>query len=61
MQWQVVGTDPDFTHNAPVDASGNAPEPFAQGKVVKVRTLVSNSVAAQTTAPRTIALGPAIV
>ena len=61
VQWQVLGVDPDFTHTAPLDASGNALGPFGQGKVVRVRTLVGNSVATQTTAPRTITLGRPIV
>ena len=61
VQWQIVGTDADFTHSAPLDASGNALGPFAVGTVVNLRTLVSNSVGTQTTAPRTITLGPPIV
>ena len=57
IQWQVVGTDADFIHTAPLDASGNALGPFTTGQVVKVRTLVSNSAATRTTAPRTITIG----
>lgn len=61
VQWQVVGTDADFTHTAPLDASGNALGPFTTGQVVKVRTLVSNSAATRTTAPRTITIGVPIL
>ena len=61
VQWQVVGEDADFTHTAPLDASGNALGPFAVGKVVKVRTLVSNSAGSRTTAPRTVTIAAPIV
>ena len=61
VQWQVVGTDADFTNTAPLDASGNALGPFPVGKVVKVRTLVSNSAGTRTTAPRTFTVQEPIV
>ncbi len=60
VQWQVVGTDVDFANTAPLDASGNALGPFEVGKVVKIRTLVANSVATRTTAPRTITIAEPI-
>jgi hypothetical protein len=60
VQWQVVGTDADFTNTSPLDPSGNALGPFEVGQVVKIRTLVSNSVATRTTAPRTITLAEPI-
>ena len=44
-----------------MDASGNALGPFPEGKVVKVRTLVSNSAGSRTTAPRTITIAAPIV
>ena len=56
VQFMVVGTDADFAHTAPLDASGNALGPFATGAVVKIRTLVSNSAGTRTTAPRTITI-----
>ena len=56
VKWQVVGTDAEFTHSAPLDASGNALGPFPVGKVVKVITEVSNSAATRTTAVRTITM-----
>ena len=61
IQWQVVGVDAAFTHSAPLDPSGNALGPFAQGQVVKIITEVSNSSATRTTAPRTITLGEPVV
>lgn len=63
VQWEVEGTDPagTFPHTAPLDASGNAVGPFAVGKVVRLRTMVSNSAGSRTTAPRTITVEEAIV
>ena len=61
VKWQVVGVDTEFTHSAPWDASGNALGPFTVGKVVRIITEVSNSVATRTTSPRTITIGPPIV
>ena len=52
----VEGVDEDFTHTAPLDASGNALGPFTQGQVVKVRTNVSNSTGARTSPVRTITI-----
>ncbi len=43
IEWMVAGTDPDFTNSATVDPSGNTLGPFAVGKVVSVRTRVTNS------------------
>jgi hypothetical protein len=60
VQWKVDGVDEDFTHTAPLDASGNALGPFEVGKVVHLRTLVSNSAGSRTTAPRTITIAEAI-
>lgn len=60
VQWQVVGTDADFAHTSPLDPSGNALGPFTVGQVVKIRTLVANSAATRTTAPRTITLAEPI-
>lgn len=56
IQWQVVGVDPDFTHSAPLDPSGNTLGPFTVGQTVRLRTQVSNSAGTRTTAPRTITL-----
>ena len=56
VKWQVVGVDSGFTHQAPLDASGNALGPFTVGQTVKVITEVSNSAGMRTTAVRTITL-----
>jgi hypothetical protein len=61
IQWMVEGVDTDFTHTAPLDASGNALGPFTVGKVVKVRTSVSNSTGTRTSAVRTITIAPPIL
>ena len=61
VQWMVAGVDADFTHTTPLDASGNALGPFAVGKVVKVRTSVSNSSGTRTSAIRTITLATPIL
>lgn len=61
IKWQVVGTDADFVHSAPLEAIGNALGPFAQGTTVRIITEVTNSVGVRTTAPRTITLGPPII
>lgn len=60
IKWQV-GAEVDYPHSAPLDPSGNALGPFAEGAVVKIITEVSNSVGTRTTAARTITLGPPIV
>lgn len=56
IEWQVAGTDADFTHNAPVDPSGNALGPFAAGQTVKIRTSVKNGNGTTTGSVRTITL-----
>ena len=63
VQWEVEGVDApgSFAQTVPLDASGNALGPFAVGKVVRVRTLVSNSAGTRTTAPRTITIEEPIV
>ncbi len=60
IKWQV-GAETNYPHSAPLDPSGNALGPFAEGAVVKIITEVSNSVGTRTTATRTITLGPPIV
>jgi len=57
----VQGVDADFTHTAPLDASGNALGPFAVNQVVKVRTSTSNSSGTRTSAVRTITIGQPIL
>ena len=61
IRWKIEGVDADFTHSAPLDASGNALGPFTVGQVVKLFAEVSNSSGTRTTAVRTITIGPAIV
>ncbi len=61
IQWMVEGVDVDFTHTAPLDASGNALGPFTVGQVVKVRTSASNSSGTRTCAVRTITIGTPIL
>ncbi len=56
IEWQVVGTDADFTHNAAVDPSGNTLGPFAVGKKVNVRTRVTNGNGTTTGSIRTITM-----
>ena len=56
IEWQVVGTDNDFTHSAPVDPSGNTLGPFAVGKTVKLRTRVTNGNGTTTGSVRTIVI-----
>ena len=58
IEWQVVGTDNDFTHNAPVDPSGNTLGPFAVGKKVNVRTRVTNGNGTTTGSVRTLTMQP---
>ncbi len=60
IRWQV-NAETNFPHSAPLDPSGNALGPFAEGAVVKIITEVSNSADTRTTAPRTITLGPPII
>lgn len=55
VKWQV-DAETDFPHSAPLDASGNALGPFAEGQVVKIITQVSNSSGTRTVAPRTITI-----
>lgn len=56
IEWQVVGTDADFTNSAPVDPSGNTLGPFAVGKKVNVRTRVTNANGTTTGGVRTITM-----
>jgi hypothetical protein len=61
IEWQVVGTDNDFTNSAAVDPSGNTLGPFAAGKTINVRTRVTNGNGTTTGGVRTIvmlAVGP---
>lgn len=61
VKWQVVGADSGFDHSAPLDPSGNALGPFAQGQTVKIITEVSNSAGTRTIAARTITMQAPIV
>ena len=54
----MVGTDNDFTHNAPVDPSGNKLGSFAVGKTVKIRTRVTHTSGTTTGSVRTIMMQP---
>ena len=54
VKYQVVGVDTVFAHSVPLDASGNALGPFAEGQTIKILTEVTNSAGTRTTAPRTI-------
>ena len=56
VEWMIVGTDSDFTHNTPADPSGNALGPFSPGQTVKLRTRVSNSNGTTTGSVRTLTL-----
>ena len=56
IEWQVVGADMDFTHSAAVDPSGNTLGPFAVGKMVKIRTRVTNLNGTTTGSVRTITM-----
>jgi hypothetical protein len=56
VEYKVDGVDPDFAHAVALDASGNALGPFTVGKVVHVRTKVSNSSGTRTSAVRTITM-----
>ena len=56
VKYLVEGVDADFTHNAPLDPSGNTLGPFVVGNVVKVITEVSNSTGTRTSAIRTITI-----
>ena len=56
LEWKVEGVDPDFSHSAPVDPSGNALGPFTIGQVVKLRTRVTNSNGTTTGSVRTLTL-----
>lgn len=59
IEWQVVETDNDFSHSAPVDPSGNTLGPFAVGKTVKLRTRVTNGNGTTTGSIRTLTMQPA--
>lgn len=56
VEWQIVGTDNDFTHSVAVDPSGNALGPFIVGQTVKLRTRVSNANGTTTGSVRTLAI-----
>ena len=56
IEWQVMGTDPDFSNSAPVDPSGNTLGPFAISKSVKVRTRVTKGTGTTTGSIRTITI-----
>ena len=58
IEWQVVTVDNDFTHNAPVDPSGNTLGPFAVGQTVKIRSRVTNASGTTTGSVRTITMQP---
>ena len=57
-QTGLVDTDPDFTHSAPVDPSGNTLGPFAVGMVVRIRSRVSNANGTTTGSVRTLTMQP---
>jgi len=61
IKWQAVGTDSDFAHSAPPDASGNALGSFTQGQTGKIIVETSNGGGTRTTAPGTITLGAGAV
>jgi hypothetical protein len=61
IKWQIVGVDPDFTHSAPLDPSGNALGPFQVGQTLKIITETTNSSGTRTTAPRTIVIAEPVV
>ncbi len=61
VRWQVAGVDADFAHSTPLAAAGNALGPFEEGQTIKVMTEVRNSVAARTSAPRMMTIGPPVV
>jgi hypothetical protein len=56
LEWMVEGVDTDFTHNVPVDLSGNQLGPFVAGQTVKIRTRTVNSSGARTSAVRTLVI-----
>jgi hypothetical protein len=56
VEFMVEGVDADFGHAVALDASGNTLGPFTVGKVVKVRTRVSNSSGERTSAVRSITI-----
>jgi hypothetical protein len=58
IEWQVVGVDNDFTHNAATDPSGNTLGPFAVGQTVKIRTRVTNANGTTTGSVRTLTMQP---
>jgi hypothetical protein len=58
IEWQVAGTDNDFTNSAALDPSGNTLGPFPVGRTVNVRTRVTNSHGTTTGSVRTITLQP---
>jgi hypothetical protein len=58
IEWQVVGTDNDFTNSAAVDPSGNTLGPFAVGKTVNIRTRVTNGNGTTTGSTRTLTMQP---
>jgi hypothetical protein len=58
IEWQVTGTDLDFTNSTTVDPSGNTLGAFAVGKTVNVRTRVTNGNGTTTGSVRTIMMQP---
>ena len=58
LEWQVVGTDADFTHSAAVDPSGNTLGSFAVGKTVKIRSRTTNANGTTTGSIRTLTILP---
>jgi hypothetical protein len=56
VEYMVEGVDADFGHAVDLDASGNLLGPFTVGQVVRVRTKVSNSSGARTSAVRMITI-----
>lgn len=57
VEWQVAGSDSDFTHSVAADPSGNAIGPFAAGQTVKLRTRVRHGKGMITGSVRTLTIG----
>lgn len=57
VEWQVAGSDTDFTHSVTADPSGNTIGPFAAGQTVKLRTRVRHGKGTITGSVRTLTIG----
>lgn len=60
IEWQVVGTDADFSNSAVADPSGNDLGAFAVGQTVNIRTRVTNSNGTTTGSVRTLTIQPGV-